>query len=334
MKKYIFFRTDRIGDFLLSGVLLKAIKRNDPSSHITVVGSIKNYNYIKNVNFIDTAIVYPEKMIDRFRFFFNLINKKYFFSCVLDGKKRSIYANILINAKVKVICSYKFFFKFIFYFFFKKILIDSDYPTKIDEMKSILKILDFNFENHDLNILAERKYEQDDIFDFLNNKKNFILFHLDEKWIYAQYLKSYTTIEPDSYLDLINFLEKITKKTNNNLLITTGIIENNFTECFKTDFIEINKNIYNFNNKKIFFLDNLSIQQLELTISKCSTLVSCHGSATHIASAFNKRIIDIIDISEKLFFDKWSAHFRNYTQLQRLEFNKLSDLILNKLQNN
>ena len=103
---------------------------------------------------------------------------------------------------------------------------------------------------------------------------------------------------------------------------------------FKTDFIEINKNIYNFNNKKIFFLDNLSIQQLELTISKCSTLVSCHGSATHIASAFNKRIIDIIDISEKLFFDKWSAHFRNYTQLQRLEFNKLSDLILNKLQNN
>ena len=334
MNKYIFFRTDRIGDFLLSGVLLKAIKRNDPSSHITVVGSIKNYNYIKNVNFIDTAIVYPEKMIDRFRFFFNLINKKYFFSCVLDGKKRSIYANILINAKVKVICSYKFFFKFIFYFFFKKILIDSDYPTKIDEMKSILKILDFNFENHDLNILAERKYDQDDIFDFLNNKKNFILFHLDEKWIYAQYLKSYTTIEPDSYLNLINFLEKITKKTNNDLLITTGIIDNNFTECFKTDFIEINKNIYNFNNKKIFFLDNLSIQQLELTISKCSTLVSCHGSATHIASAFNKRIIDIIDISEKLFFDKWSAHFRNYTQLQRLEFNKLSDLILNKLQNN
>ena len=105
-------------------------------------------------------------------------------------------------------------------------------------------------------------------------------------------------------------------------------------KCFKADFIEINKNIYNFNNKKIFFLDNLSIQQLELTISKCSTLVSCHGSATHIASAFNKRIIDIIDISEKLFFDKWSAHFRNYTQLQRLEFNKLSDLILNKLQNN
>ena len=334
MKKYIFFRTDRIGDFLLSGVLLKAIKRNDPSSHITVVGSIKNYNYIKNVNFIDTAIVYPEKMIDRFRFFFNLINKKYFFSCVLDGKKRSIYANILINAKVKVICSYKFFFKFIFYFFFKKILIDSDYPTKIDEMKSILKILDFNFENHDLNILAERKYEQDDIFDFLNNKKNFILFHFDEKWIYAQYLKSYTTIEPDSYLDLINFLEKMSKKTNNDLLITTGTIDNNFTECFKADFIEINKNIYNFNNKKIFFLDNLSIQQLELTISKCSTLVSCHGSATHIASAFNKRIIDIIDISEKLFFDKWSAHFRNYTQLQRLEFNKLSDLILNKLQNN
>ena len=39
MNKYIFFRTDRIGDFLLSAVLIKAIKRNDTYSHITVVGS-------------------------------------------------------------------------------------------------------------------------------------------------------------------------------------------------------------------------------------------------------------------------------------------------------
>ena len=206
MNKYIFFRTDRIGDFLLSAVLIKSIKRNDSSSHITVVGSKKNYNFIKDINFVDTAIIYPEKFFDRFIFFFNLINKKYFFSCVLDGKKRSIFASILINAKVKIFCSYKLFFKYIFYPFFKKILIDSDCSTKIDEMKFILKILNYDFENNDLNILTERKYNHDIIFDFLDKKDNFILFHLDEKWIYDHYLKSYQIIEPTSYVNLINLL--------------------------------------------------------------------------------------------------------------------------------
>lgn len=30
--KYIFFRTDRIGDFLLSAILIKSIKRSDKNS--------------------------------------------------------------------------------------------------------------------------------------------------------------------------------------------------------------------------------------------------------------------------------------------------------------
>jgi len=331
MNKYIFFRTDRTGDFLLSAVLIKAVKRNDPSSHITVVGSKKNYNFIKDMNFVDTTIIYPEKIIDRLKFFYSLFNKKYFFSCVLDGKKRSFYANLLIRAKIKIACTYKIFFKYIFHFFFKKILIDSDYSTKIDEMKSILKILNFNYNDNDLNILTERIYDQSNITEFLSNKENFILFHFDEKWIYEQYLKSYIPIEPNSYLDLINFLEKIANKTNNNLIISSGNRNNKFIDNFKNDFTEINKNIYNFNNNKIFFLNNLSMKQLELVISKCTTFVSCHGMPTHIAGAFNKKIIDIVDVSEKLFFVKWSAHFRKYEQLHRYEFNKLSEIILSKI---
>ena len=103
MNQYLFFRTDRIGDFLLSAILIKSIKRNDPSSHITVVASRKNFYFIKGVNFVDNVIIYPDNFFDRLKFFFNFINKKYYFSCVLDGKKRSIYANMLINAKIKII---------------------------------------------------------------------------------------------------------------------------------------------------------------------------------------------------------------------------------------
>ena len=47
MNKYLFFRTDRIGDFLLSAVLLRSIKRNDKSSHITIVASEKLRLYKK-----------------------------------------------------------------------------------------------------------------------------------------------------------------------------------------------------------------------------------------------------------------------------------------------
>ena len=38
-----------------------------------------------------------------------------------------------------------------------------------------------------------------------------------------------------------------------------------------------------------------------------------------------------IDISEKNFFDKWSAHFRKYKQLHRSEFTKLSEDVLNNI---
>ena len=47
--KYIFFRTDRIGDFLMSAILIKAIKRSDPNAYIIVVASKKKSSLHKNV---------------------------------------------------------------------------------------------------------------------------------------------------------------------------------------------------------------------------------------------------------------------------------------------
>ena len=53
MNQYLIFRTDRIGDFLLSMILIKNIKRNDKKAFIVVVCSPKNYNYIKTFDSID-----------------------------------------------------------------------------------------------------------------------------------------------------------------------------------------------------------------------------------------------------------------------------------------
>ena len=46
MSKYLIFRTDKIGDFLLTAILIKSIKRNDPKSKIIV---IIDFNMIKIV---------------------------------------------------------------------------------------------------------------------------------------------------------------------------------------------------------------------------------------------------------------------------------------------
>ena len=43
MNKYLIFRTDRIGDFLLTAILIKSIKRNDPKSYIKIITSEKNF---------------------------------------------------------------------------------------------------------------------------------------------------------------------------------------------------------------------------------------------------------------------------------------------------
>ena len=65
MSNYLFFRTDRIGDFLVSAILINSIKRNDLKSHITVISSKKNNLYIKSLNFIDEVYLYPDNLIDK-----------------------------------------------------------------------------------------------------------------------------------------------------------------------------------------------------------------------------------------------------------------------------
>ena len=120
MNNYLFFRTDRIGDFLVSAILLKAIKRNDKKAHISVVASNKNYFFIKTLDFIDEVFLYPNNFFKKIFFFFNLRKKKYEIICALDGKKRSIYFSIFLKSKNKILMTTKKIFKRLLNFFFQK----------------------------------------------------------------------------------------------------------------------------------------------------------------------------------------------------------------------
>lgn len=294
MNKYIVFRTDRIGDFLLSAILIKCIKSNDPNSHITVIASEKNYQYIKTFSIVDETFLLKSNIIDKIKLIFKLRNSLYKAIILHDGKKRS---------------------SLISFFLKKKLILFSLNPlniSHIDQIKNFINELDFKFYKNNLNIFEGK------VTNFSNFKKKYIVFHFDEKWIHKEYIKHYIDIEP-SKNELLDFFNKIIKKTDLELVITTGTGENLIiNEIINTDF-----------NNRVKIYKELNFFQLEEIISKSIVLISCHGSVSHIASGNNIKQIDIIDKSYD--YSKWTKHFRNYNYINRDKFSILSQKILLKL---
>ena len=335
MSKYLFFRTDRIGDFLLSAILLNSIKRNDPNSHITVVCSSKNYNYVKNSHLVDEAILYPEKSFyKKIIFLLRMYRKKNYCTIVCDGKRRSIYSSILIKSKIKILFSTKSSYKILFKYFFTLILLDKYAKSKILEIHDVVRFLKFNYTESDLNtinIKNNRNLHHSENLSLVD-KIDFVLLHFDEKWLYNSYIKSYKKIEP-KIDELKQFISNIVFYTKKNLIITTGIINNHLLDKLKIEFHSIGNKVYKktFDSNFVIFFSETNFFNIEYLVSKSHLLIASHGAITHAAASLNVPIFDIIDDSESIFFDKWSSHFRNYRKFLRKDFNILSKEILNHL---
>ena len=293
MNKYLIFRTDRIGDFLLTAILIKSIKRNDPGCYIYLVSSEKNFDYINSFKNIDKVFLLKKGFINKIKLFF-LLNKHSYKSIIVhDSKNRSKIISFFLKSKKKYIPNNK---KLVSY---------------IDEIKCILKYLNFNFDDIDLNTLDNRNIDY-----FKLDQKDYILFHFDEKWIFNKYIESYVNIEPKEK-DLELFLNSLSLKSNKNIIVTTGI-----------NTPDILENIFKKNlNNKIQLIKNTNFIDLECLINHSSLLISCHGPVSHVAAAKNIKQIDIVD--ESYNYNKWTRHFRSYKSIYRKPFNELSSKILN-----
>ena len=294
MNKYLIFRTDRIGDFLLSMILIKNIKRNDKKSYIVIVSSEKNYNYIKTFRIIDEVIKLNSNFFSRVSVINQLRRHKFKLTIIHDGKNRSKFINFFIKKD-------------------KSIYINNDdiKSSHFFKIKTIIHSLSFNFDNNDLNILQNS--------NFSNKKKDFIILHYDEKWSSETYISKYKNIEPsdEQFLDFIN---KIIFKTNYNLVITTGIVT---PTKLKRMLLKTNNNIE--------LIEDLNFIELQEIVSQSKLLISCHGAISHVASAYNIKQIDIIDINLKNPYSNWTDHFRNYFPIYRKNFKNLSAEILSLL---
>ena len=290
MNKYLIFRTDRIGDFLVSAILIKCIKINDPSANITVIASDKNYYYIKLFPYVDRVELLNNNFLSKIILIFKLFKYRYKNIILHDNKKRSKLISFFLRYN-------------------KKINIENTQKVlHIEIIKNILKQMNFNYFDEALNTLDHHKKNN-------ANDKGLIQLHFDEKWIFNDYIKKFIKIEPTE-IELINFIKMIIKKSRKKLLITTGIRLPKIMKKIKPLLRELEIEIY----------EDLNFYHLEKITSKSSILISCHGAISHVAAANNIRQIDIIDKSYD--YGKWTAHFRNYKPLYRDSFNFLSKKIV------
>ena len=297
MNFYLIFRTDRIGDFLLTAIMINSIKRNDLNSHITVVSSKKNYDYIQTFKSVDEVILLENNFIKKIKLIIKLRFSYYNFVIIHDLKNRSSIISFFLKYGIKIKPNNDLNISY------------------IDTIKEILLKLNFNFQDSDLNTLKDRRY---DSLECSNN--DFILLHFDEKWIYNNYIRKYSNIEPTKD-DLISFINSLLMASKKKLIITTGV------NCPSI----LNDIAVNNSNNRVKIYKKLNFFDLENLISKCKLLISCHGSVSHIAAAHNIRQIDIIEKEKIDFYHKWTEHFRNYFPIYRTKFDELSNKIINEL---
>ena len=295
MNKYLIFRTDRIGDFFLTLILIKCIKRNDIKSYIVVVSSDKNFEYIKTFNQIDKTFVFKKDFISRFKLIKELRKFNFNYSIIHDGKRRSLLTNFFLR-KIKTITVDNANIKISH---FKKI-------------KDIIHKLDFIFKKSDLDILNDR------ISKYKNNQKlSYSILHYDEKWSNQTYISNYKNIEP-SENELLKFVMDLHKKLNLKIIITTGIKTPNILKSI----------ISKIDHNKVELIENIDFHELENLVSNSKLIISCHGSISHVAAASQIKQIDIIDDNYVNPYYNWTEHFRNYDYVYRNNFQILSKKIL------
>lgn len=297
MNKYLIFRTDRIGDFLILAILIKSIRRNDPDSFINVIASENNYNYIKSFKIVDKVTLLTKGILSKLKLINYLRKEKYNTIIIHDGKQRSILISLFLKTNLKIVSNANLNISY------------------FSDIKKILNHLNFSFDKTDLNTLNNRPY-----ISLENLENNYILFHFDEKWIHKEYISNYINIEP-SEKELVSFFNLLVNKTNKKLVVTTGLNSPQIlNKIFRDKF-----------NTKINFFSNLDFLEIESIIDKSDLLISCHGAVSHVATAKNIKQIDIIDASKSNFYKKWTDHFRNYSFIYRKNFSDLSKEIISLL---
>ena len=64
---YLFSRTDRVGDLIVSSILLKFIKRNNIKNKIYIICSEYNSSLAKKLSFIDRVFIFKKGLFSKLK---------------------------------------------------------------------------------------------------------------------------------------------------------------------------------------------------------------------------------------------------------------------------
>ena len=319
MKKILAFRTDRLGDYLITSKILKDLKLK--YDHLTVVCSKTNYTLIKSQSFIDRIIVYDKNfsLLRKIQIFFDLFFNRYFLILTLDGKNFSLLCSILLIGK-KLCISYSKKKKFLgndFYFNRPFSIISKIFFSKNETFSSrnILKKTEhlstmyYRLCKEYIEIKNEEFYYEipDQAKKDFNNIINkyslgeYILIHFDEKWIDIKDINN----------DLYQSVLRLQHDTNKNIVISS--FNNNCKYFFNFE-----ENIKKFKPNNIILMKNLDIFLFERFINSSVIALSCHSGYLVQISGYNKaKVLDLINYDEKLWVSCWIPPNQNYKQIYK-----------------
>ena len=325
MVNILIFRTDRIGDLLLTCPAIITIKKYFPNSKVSIVASEKNFHYAKNLHIFENVYLFPKKNIFKKIKFIYKISKLFFdYIYIFDGKERSIIASAFIKSKNKLSLATinKPYYKILNIKFFN--------DNKNESLNQIFqKFIDFTNIRSKINNYKFLNEKEDNKFSLNIPIKNYIHFHLDEKWIDDLYIENYTSINP-SYNQLTSFFNTLAIK--NNLLITTGIVDFDLLNLLINNFFKkINEKIFmkKCDKNNIYLVFKPTFNDIESILRNTQTLISCHGAITHAANSFNVKSIDIIEKGRSDFYNRFTEYLSNYYPIYRSNFDILSKDLIN-----
>ena len=264
--KTLIFRTDRIGEFIISCPFILSYKKKNPQKEIIIISSEYNFKYIKNFNFISK--IYPlkneikffKKLIVLFKMIILLRNYNFSEIIVLDGKKRSFFVSLFLKGRKSILLQSKGLellsktFKYIS-------VLNYELQNQLKNFSFLASKLNFNINLNDIDIYENYKFAKT-----YNFEKKYLIIHLDEKWFQKFYYKDFTDINPkiDELYKLIHNIGKI-NNYNHDIIITTGSKKLDIIDKIISDFKKVEKNIYckKFNEIMVKLIINISFNELE-----------------------------------------------------------------------
>ena len=316
MAKYLFFRTDRIGDFIFSRMLVRSIKNKNKKNVVDFVCSKYNSEYIKNFSDINKIFI-----LDKYDFSLLLRNKNliksqnYDYLIILDGKRRSLFYSIFLKANFKIAILKDFRPSLILKIFFDKYFINSEVNSQFNNFLTVANYL---------NIKITKTINYYDNYKLVNKRNKYIkkkstILHLDEKWFKGFYHNDYIYMNLN-YKNFDDLITVIFNKFNKNIILTSGKINiKDFNLIIKKNFYLKEKNIY-FSNKykdKLIFIDKTNFRDLENIVKKSSLIICCEGAISHVSHAFNIKTIALINKISLRTAIFWTKHMKNINLIYR-----------------